>query len=589
MKKLKTIFAIVIVFIFAIQFSAIALAAEIPSPKADFYVNDFAGIFSEEEKQVLMEKAVKLANENDGIQVVVTTIKSLDGMSVEKYATTMYNTYQIGKNDMGILILLSTEDRRARVEVGNAMEAYITDSKAGSYLDKYAIPYLKNNEFNKGLIELQSKLIDEVIVQVNKEKNAVNETKVVPAVSKQKESLNINWGKVLMTSGFVLLAIVLAVGIALAVIRVIEKSKVKKLEEARKLKDLERKAKEASEKYNLSTQENERLTRNYEEKAKGLLEQIDEQARDYEKIIKGIKSENEGLKERNASFSEFSRVVHLLYPEIDKEVKAKQAEEKRNADIAAAKPVDELLGKFSGKKPNKDLVKELEIAKESYNALTIDQRFFLKNNISVVNSLYAKSKELLQEFLREEKIKKDKKEADSIQRLISNVVSRMSSADEDDYSKLNSLKKEYENASSDVKGYIDTKLIRQLQLLFNQSSEDKKLKSEIRSASEKLERVIRSSYGKSSEIGELESILSYYRMLPSRIRTGIDRKLPVELEDLLEDAKRDKRRKEEEEERRRRSYSSSSSFGSSSYSGFGGSHHSGFGGHSSGGGASRGF
>lgn len=83
-----------------------------------------------------MDNAVKLSNEHNGVQVVVTTVMSLDGNTIENYALEMYNLYGIGKDDMGLLILLSTGDRQIRVEVGKAMEAYIPDSKAGRFIDK---------------------------------------------------------------------------------------------------------------------------------------------------------------------------------------------------------------------------------------------------------------------------------------------------------------------------------------------------------------------------------------------------------------------------------------------------------------------
>ena len=136
-------------------------AVSIPQPTQEFYVNDFADVLTEEEEKQMLEKAVNLASEELGIQVVVTTIKSLEGESIENYAHDMYNQYGIGKDDMGVLILLSTGDRDTRIELGNAMEAYITDSKAGRLLDKHAIPHFKENKFNSGLLEVQSAVIDE--------------------------------------------------------------------------------------------------------------------------------------------------------------------------------------------------------------------------------------------------------------------------------------------------------------------------------------------------------------------------------------------------------------------------------------------
>ena len=66
---------------------------EVEAQTSDFYVNDFTNIFSEDQKQVMMTDAVNLAEEYDGVQVVVTTIESLKGHTIEEYAYSMYNQY----------------------------------------------------------------------------------------------------------------------------------------------------------------------------------------------------------------------------------------------------------------------------------------------------------------------------------------------------------------------------------------------------------------------------------------------------------------------------------------------------------------
>ena len=42
------------------------------------------------------------------------------------------------------------------------MEGYIPDSKAGRFIDNYAIPSLKENKFNEGIIQLQGAFIEEI-------------------------------------------------------------------------------------------------------------------------------------------------------------------------------------------------------------------------------------------------------------------------------------------------------------------------------------------------------------------------------------------------------------------------------------------
>lgn len=139
-----------------------ACAATIPEHTSNFYVNDFAGVFTDEQIKVMMDKAVKLCEEHDGAQVVITTVQSLDGETVENYANQMYNKYKIGKDSMGVLVLMSVNDRKIRVEVGRNMQVYIPDSKAAKLMNTYAIPKLKQDKFAEGLMDLQNALITQI-------------------------------------------------------------------------------------------------------------------------------------------------------------------------------------------------------------------------------------------------------------------------------------------------------------------------------------------------------------------------------------------------------------------------------------------
>ena len=155
---------LVLMAVFSIMPMSAYAETTIPDATSQFYVNDFADVFTDEEEARLMDTAVSLAEDHDGIQVVVTTIESLSGADITDYAVDMYNTYGIGKNDMGLLILISTGDRDIWVQTGLAMEAYLPDSKVGRFIDNYAIPYLAENKFNEGLINLQEAFVNEKAV-----------------------------------------------------------------------------------------------------------------------------------------------------------------------------------------------------------------------------------------------------------------------------------------------------------------------------------------------------------------------------------------------------------------------------------------
>lgn len=234
-KTTKCLIAILTLLFTMLSTNSIVFAksVSVPSATSDFYVNDFAEVFSEEQKSRLMENAIKLSDKYDGAQVVITTVKSLDSNAIEDYSYEMYNQYGIGKNDMGILILLSTGDRQIRIEVGKAMEAYINDSKAGRFIDKYAIPSLKENKFDEGLIKLQEALISEVQVNLDKEKNNTSDIEETP----KKE---IDSGKVLRFVLIVLICGAVCILILIIIKRInSQKRKEQSLIESVKVKEKE--------------------------------------------------------------------------------------------------------------------------------------------------------------------------------------------------------------------------------------------------------------------------------------------------------------------------------------------------------------
>lgn len=138
-------------------------AAVIPDHTKAFYVNDFAGILSGESEDYILNVNLDL-HQKTGAQVVVTTTESLNGESLEQYATEMFRTYGIGDREKnnGVLLLVVTGDRELRIEVGYGLEGAINDAKAGRLLDMYMIPYLKDNLWDQGVVNGFDAVIQEI-------------------------------------------------------------------------------------------------------------------------------------------------------------------------------------------------------------------------------------------------------------------------------------------------------------------------------------------------------------------------------------------------------------------------------------------
>ena len=138
----------------------------LPKPNENFYVNDFAGVISEADQSEMLSRSVALA-EKTTAQVVVVTVKSLDGKEAYEYALELGREWGVGdeEKDNGIVILLATQEREIYIAVGYGLEGALPDSKTGRIIDVYGIEYLKNDDFSKGLLNISKAVVNEVYLE----------------------------------------------------------------------------------------------------------------------------------------------------------------------------------------------------------------------------------------------------------------------------------------------------------------------------------------------------------------------------------------------------------------------------------------
>lgn len=129
-----------------------ALALEVPQLQGR--VNDYAGILSPATKGQL-ESVLKTLESTDSTQIVVLTIKSLQGDSLEDFSLRVVETWQIGQKglDNGALLLVAKDDRKIRIEVGYGLEGKLTDLTAGRIIRDVIAPRFKQGNFDQGIID----------------------------------------------------------------------------------------------------------------------------------------------------------------------------------------------------------------------------------------------------------------------------------------------------------------------------------------------------------------------------------------------------------------------------------------------------
>lgn len=147
--------AVVLVVLFSALAHAIPVA-DVPNPftTAGGFVVDQGHVLSPDDSTLITATSQQLRDKT-GTELVVITVDNLNGLTVDDYAEQLFQRLGIGAKgkDNGVLILLSRDDRRVRVEVGYGLESVLNDAKAGRLLDDHAVPFLKNNEFGRGLQE----------------------------------------------------------------------------------------------------------------------------------------------------------------------------------------------------------------------------------------------------------------------------------------------------------------------------------------------------------------------------------------------------------------------------------------------------
>ncbi len=129
-------------------------------PKLQGYVNDYAGMISPSAKSKI-EEGLRAFEQSDSTQVVILTIPSLEGENLEDFSIKVAEAWKIGQQlkDNGIILLVSKQERKVRVEVGRGLEGRLTDLMAGRIIDQVIKPRFKQGDFDGGFIAGASALM----------------------------------------------------------------------------------------------------------------------------------------------------------------------------------------------------------------------------------------------------------------------------------------------------------------------------------------------------------------------------------------------------------------------------------------------
>jgi uncharacterized protein len=130
-----------------------ASAVDFTSLQPEGYINDFAKVVDPGTRAAL-EQYCAGVEQQTGVQIAVITIDTLAGEPLEDVANDIFRKWGIGKKgkDEGLLLLLVSQDRKMRLEVGYGLEPVIPDGVSGDVL-RAMRPALKESRYGEALTE----------------------------------------------------------------------------------------------------------------------------------------------------------------------------------------------------------------------------------------------------------------------------------------------------------------------------------------------------------------------------------------------------------------------------------------------------
>ncbi|GAB5350065.1 TPM domain-containing protein [Alteriqipengyuania sp. 357] len=148
-------------FLFAFVLLALPAAAQDLPPRPDGPVYDGANMI-DDAAEAQLDAQLRAYNEQTGRAVIVATVPSLDGETVEGYAVDLYETWGIGgeETDEGALLLVARDDRKMRIEVGYGSTPTLTDAMSGRIIRNTITPAFKQGDFTGGIVAGVGQMIE---------------------------------------------------------------------------------------------------------------------------------------------------------------------------------------------------------------------------------------------------------------------------------------------------------------------------------------------------------------------------------------------------------------------------------------------
>jgi uncharacterized protein len=148
----------------AVALTAPAAGQDVPS--IYLYANDLVGVLTYDEVATLDEICYELDQYNSD-ELAIVIVNNTYPLGIDVYTFRLFEENGVGKEDKdnGVLLLVSTEERLWRVEVGYGLEGVLNDAKVGAIGRENLEPYLAVDDFYPGIFYTVGALIEELTAE----------------------------------------------------------------------------------------------------------------------------------------------------------------------------------------------------------------------------------------------------------------------------------------------------------------------------------------------------------------------------------------------------------------------------------------
>lgn len=150
------LFFFILLAVFSLGFTK-----EVPLRPVNSYVYDENRMLSQAETKVFNEIAKELYRKT-GVGLAAALFQNIDGEEPRDFALQIAQKWGVGnKNDEGLLIFVTLDEKRRSVETGYGAEIFLPDALVERLQQKTLVPAFRQGKYSEGVLRLALALAEE--------------------------------------------------------------------------------------------------------------------------------------------------------------------------------------------------------------------------------------------------------------------------------------------------------------------------------------------------------------------------------------------------------------------------------------------